>query len=760
MTALPPRQTLLSPDTPVDLDNCAREPIHIPGRVQPRGCLLVLRARDLTVLQCSVNVAEILGRPSEQLLGSTVRDGLGASVAATIERHLAAGPRLHDRNPLVVTVDVDGVLQEMDAILHRPPVPAGTDDDHLLVVELEQADGPRPFTYANTYQAVRDAVADLNRVSSLSSVFDIAARHVRDLTGFDRVMIYAFDEDYNGEVVAEVHRAGLNSFLGLHYPATDIPAQARALYEKNWIRLISDVDYVPSEIVPTANPATGAPIDLTHATLRSVSPIHLEYLGNMGVRASMSISLLRDGRLWGLIACHHYSGPHEPPFGVRAAAEFLGSTLSLRLVAQVEEDRVAASQRAAGMLADLVALSRDEELPLAHALTAGPGILDLVQADGVAVLAEGELSTAGETPDEATCRALVGWALAQDEDVVWTDSVAASLPGLDAHGSPAGVLAVTLPDDQVVVWVRHEATRDVDWGGDPHNKTIELLEDDTVRLSPRKSFERWREVVKDHSVPWQAEVVASATELRGHLVEALYLRGRRDLRAAEAMQRSMLPATLPQPAGWTVTARYEPADGGRVGGDWYDALVLPSGRLAAIVGDVAGHGHVAASSMGQLRNALRAILVRTESPAESVAELDTVARWTLPDQYATVLVAVVDLETGEVEYASAGHLPPLVLDADNASTWGRPLGTPPLGVLDSLPASRRVTVPPGGGLALFSDGLVERRTEAIVVGVERLQSALASGAGVDGAMTLSHGADSKDDATLLVLCRTGADDQS
>lgn len=753
MTALPPRQSLLTPDTAVDLDSCAREPIHIPGRVQPRGCLLVLRASDLTVVQCSVNVAEMLGRTSEDLLGAPLGHGLGAAFEGTVRRHLAGGPRLHDRNPLLVTVEVDGVPREMDAILHRAPLPEGLDDELLVVVEIEPADGPRPFTYANTYRAVRDAVADLNRVSSLSEVFDIAARHVRDLTGFDRVMIYAFDEDYNGEVVSEVHREGLNSFLGLHYPATDIPAQARALYEKNWIRLISDVDYVPSEIVPTANPLTGEPLDLTHATLRSVSPIHLEYLGNMGVRASMSISLLRDGKLWGLIACHHYSGPHEPPFGVRAAAEFLGSTLSLRLVAQVEEDRLAATQRTAGMLADLVGRSRDEDLPLAQALTATTSLLGLVEADGVVVLAEDEISAIGETPDHATCRALAEWVLDQGEDLVRTDSLVSALPALASSTTAAGVLAVSLPDGQAVVWLRHEATRDVDWGGDPHNKTIERLEDDSVRLSPRKSFERWREVVKDHSIPWQDEVVASATALRGHLVEALYLRGQRDLRSAQAMQRSMLPASLPQPAGWAVSARYEPADGGRVGGDWYDALVLPSGRLAAVVGDVAGHGNVAAASMGQLRNALRALLVGSESPSRSIAELDTVARWTLPDQYATVLVAIIDLETGELEYSSAGHLPPLLLAPDGSSTWDRPLGTPPLGVLDSEPATRTVTIPVGGGIALFSDGLVESRTESILRGVERLQTALAEGAGVDGAMKLSHGTDSNDDSTLLLLCR-------
>ena len=181
---------------------------------------------------------------------------------------------------------------------------------------------------------------ELNRAHTLTDLYDAAARAVRDLTGFDRVMVYRYDQDYNGEVVAEAKRDDLNSFMGLHYPATDIPAQARALYEKNWLRLISDVDYTPVPLVPTIDPASGTPLDLTHATLRSVSPIHVEYLQNMGVHASMSISLLRRGRLWGLIACHHYAGPHLPPYGSRAAAEFLGSTLSLRLVDQFEDDQL------------------------------------------------------------------------------------------------------------------------------------------------------------------------------------------------------------------------------------------------------------------------------------------------------------------------------------------------------------------------------------------------------------------------------------
>ncbi|PFG34252.1 SpoIIE family protein phosphatase [Sanguibacter antarcticus] len=748
-----PDEPLLAPDEVVDLDNCAREPIHIPGRVQPRGCLIALRAVNLVVLQCSTNVADQLGRSAQEILGQPLDVAIGASGANLVARHLMTSPRLQGRNPLLVEVDVDGQTLEMDAILHRPPTADGRPDDALVVIELERPQGPRPLTFGNTYEAVRDAVVDLNSAGSLDQIFELAARHVRTLTRFDRVMIYQFDADHNGMVVAEAKRADLVPFLGLRYPASDIPAQARALYEKSWIRLISDVAYTPSEIVPTVNPVRSAPLDLTHATLRSVSPLHLEYLANMGVRASMSISLMRDDRLWGLIACHHYAGPHEPSYGVRAAAEFLGSTLSLRLVAQVEEDRLTESRRAAAILARLVARSRDEVRRLGEALTDDDGLLTLTHADGVVLFTEGDLTTTGDVPDEPTCRALVDWVCAQEEEIVVTDSMTLSAPSLPSAPEATGMLAARLPDGQAVLWLRHETSRDVDWGGDPHDKVRSTTLDGDVRLSPRKSFDLWREVVRGHSEAWNSDVVDAASSIRSHLVEALYLRARRDDRAAEAMQRSMLPSSLPAPRGWTLEARYETADGGRIGGDWYDALMLPSGTLAAVVGDVAGHGPRAAAVMGQVRNALRAVLVRDEDPARAVAELDRVVRWILPDQFATVLVALVDLDDGTVRYASAGHPAPLLLAADNSSVWPRPLGSAPLGVLSGEVRSGRLEIPAGGGIAFFTDGLVERRTESLHDGVERLQQALTSGRGIDDAMALSHASGAYDDATLLILCR-------
>ena len=567
-----PETELLPAGTPVDLSNCDREPIHVPGSIQPRGVLLAVTEPDLVVEQVSENLADLVGVAAADAMGRRLPEVLGVVAAGAVARSASAFGDLRERNPVEITLDVEGSPVPVDALLHRAVL--GTDDGtgpptSLLVVELEPARGPRPFSFPNTYQAVRGTVGELNRATSLQELYDITAQAVRELTGFDRVMVYRYDADHNGEVVAEAKAEELNSFLGLHYPASDIPAQARALYEKNWIRLISDVDYRPVPLRPVLVPSTGAPLDLTLATLRSVSPIHVEYLQNMGVRASMSVSLLRDDRLWGLIACHHYSGPHAPPYATRAAAEFLGSTLSLRLVDRAEEDEVHRALRVRSTLAWLTAATLDEDRPLADTLLGSPNLLDLLPADGVVVHLQGHRGSHGAPLPDGAAEAIAAWAAARGEDVVATDSLPRSAPGLGVPVEAAcGVLVLPLPEGQFVLWHRAEATRTVDWGGDPHNKAIAEREGDSVRLSPRKSFERWRETVRDRSEPWTAQEVAEVGELRTHLLEALYARSRSIVRVAETLQRSMLTAP-PESPRLQVAVRYVPAARqAQVGGDW------------------------------------------------------------------------------------------------------------------------------------------------------------------------------------------------
>ncbi|QCB94940.1 SpoIIE family protein phosphatase [Cellulomonas shaoxiangyii] len=748
-----PRVGGLPADVPVDLDACAAEPIRVPGSVQPHGVLLAVTEPGLEVRHASRTVEGLVGRPAEDVVGTGLGSVLGLEAADAVRHHVRTFGDLRARNPLSVDVAGPAGPVTMDAILHRVAVGTGT----LLVVELEPAYGPRPFSFPNTYQAVRGAVEELNGARSLEALYDVAAREVRALTGFDRVMVYRFDAEYNGEVVAEARREDLNSFLGLHYPASDIPPQARQLYETNWVRLIADVGYTPSPVVPPLDPASGEPLDMTHAVLRSVSPVHIEYLGNMGVRASMSISLLRDGRLWGLVACHHYSGPYMPPYGVRAAAEFLGSTLSLRLVARAEERELETELAAQGALGRVLHAARDSDRALADALAAGSGLLDLVPAQGVVVRADGLVATTGAVP--ADVAPLLDWVAGRDAPVTACTSLAEQAPELAARlPGVAGVLAVQLPDDQCVVWLRHEVVQDVYWGGDPHNAKIAREEDGKVRLSPRLSFDRWREVVRGRSEAWAGAHVRAVEQLRTRLLEVLLLRNRWQMAAAYALQQSLLPRALPQPAGWSVHARYEPSAGGRVGGDWYDALELPDGRVAVVVGDVAGHGVGAAAAMGQLRNALRAYLLRGQAVEEALADLDALARRTMRDDMATLVVAVVDPATGEALVGAAGHPLPLLVDGSGRASLADVPVDRPIGVGSGAPRAASVQVEMGGALVLYSDGLVDSRSTSLAAGIERLVSAFGAGArgervDIDDVVEACRDDDSTDDITLLVLAR-------
>ncbi|MCK9903397.1 SpoIIE family protein phosphatase [Frankia sp. Cpl3] len=760
---------LLSAGVPVTLENCDREPIHIPGSIQPHGVLLALVEPGLTVVHVSANCGAVLGVEPERAVGAPLDTLVGSGPAELLRRTLASSFDLREAGPTDLVLTVRGVDVVCDAVLHRV--------DGMVVVELVPTVSRRPLTFADTYQRTRTAVLRLDRTTSLAELYEVAAEEVRRLTGFDRVMVYRFDAEWNGEVVAEARREDLNSFLGLHYPASDIPAQARALYERSWLRLIPDTSYRPVPLVPAVSPRTGRPLDMGDAWLRSVSPIHLEYLGNMGVTASMSVSLLRSGRLWGMLACHHYSGPHEPPYEVCAATEFLGHVLSLRLVAR--EDGQQLEQLVSARLAlDRLALALEQEeieARLAATLVGGePDLRALVPAGGVAAQIGGVWRTAGQVPPRDVLRDMLA-ELDDGDGLVVEDAVALRHDRFEPYRDTAcGVLGVRLSPDEMVVWVRPETVQTVDWGGDPHNKQLHTQEGDGVRLSPRRSFERWRETVRLRSRPWTETQVRVASDLRRELTRIMYDRARRSARLTETVQQSLLPQALPDIPGFDLAALYRPAPGGRVGGDWYDAFTLPGGTIALVIGDVAGHGITAAGTMGQLRNALRAYLVDSAfdgvAPSdgdsgrhvawEALRRLDRLTGALLPEALATAVVVLLDTTTATAQVASSGHPLPLHVPAVGEPRLLEVPIAPPLGAWAfatrheavDTPPTTDVALCPGDTLVLCSDGLVERRSEAPDTGLARLLRLT-----VDNAATSSP---SELAATLFEACRDpdGTDD--
>lgn len=723
---------------PVDLGNCAAEPIHVPGAIQPHGVLIAVTEPDLTIAVASENLPFWFATPATRAVGRPLADVAGPVLAGAVAEAAASGwPERYDG------LQVPGPAGPLDAALHR--------SGPYLVIELERA---RPGTATTRTQ--RDVAMNLNGARTVEGVADVAADAVRSLTGFDRVMCYRFDEEWNGEVIAEARREDLNTFLGLHYPASDIPAQARELYRRNWIRLIADIAYRPVPLHPAVAHDSARPLDLSLSTLRSVSPMHVEYLTNMGVDASMSLSLIIGGELWGLIACHHYDGTHHVPVPVRHAAEHVAQLTSVRLREVMErqdrEHTLELSAIAAGLFDEFATTDDDLETVLRRH---DGKVLALARATGALVVEGRRVLALGAVAPPAVVDAVLG-AWPERTEVFETANLASVAPGLDT-GGVGGLLAVALTSDKhsYAMWFRPELVHRVDWGGDPRNAEIALQEGDGVRLSPRRSFEKWREVVRGRSEPWHPTEVASALRFARATGARLLRRDRSAVALSANLQRALLPATLPTLDGITVDAYSAPDGAGRVGGDWYDAFPLGGARLALAVGDIAGHGVEAAAVMAQARNCLRAYLLDHASPAAALDRMNRFFTELLANEIATVVVAVVDRRTRRARVASAGHPPPLVVRGGTATYVERARGTV-LGLRGVSYDEVEVDLRTDTTLVLYTDGLVESRARSLDEGFELLlaQASRLTAADVTGtARELTDAmtdADRSDDVTVLV----------
>jgi light-regulated signal transduction histidine kinase (bacteriophytochrome) len=491
----------------VDISNCEREPIHVPGTIQPFGFLIAVTA-DWLVSRVSANSADFIGLAPDALLGRPIADIFVADALHSLRNRitLLRGPDSVER--LYSVQLIEGGAQ-FDLAVHF--------SGQLVVIEAEPASADE----LEVASLVRSMVARLAQVEGMTAFLRDGARQVRALTGFDRVMVYRFAGTGDGEVVAEALRPGIDSFFGLHYPASDIPAQARALYLRNIFRIISDVRATPSPVVPTLDPEGGA-LDMSLCLLRAVSPIHIEYLRNMGVGASLSISIIVDGRLWGLFACHHYS-PRLPSFAQRSAAELFGQIFSMMLESR-ERAETADYEGKARQVADrlMAAVAQDGDL-LANARWLGDIIFDTIPADGVGVYIDGRMTFSGLTPDEKAFVNIVSMLNRNAASQVYnTDSIASVLPEAIAHADrAAGLLAIPLsrrPRDYVVLF-RAEQLRSVRWAG-RQDKDIEYGPNGP-RLTPRKSFEEWSQLVKGSATPFAPAELRVAEALRTALLEVV-----------------------------------------------------------------------------------------------------------------------------------------------------------------------------------------------------------------------------------------------
>lgn len=500
------RNRLDAVDGRVDLTNCDREPIHVLGAIQPIGFLIAVTT-DWIVARVSENISSFIGRDVDEMLGRPLAEFLS--------------PRtLHDlRNRVGMLRGAEAVerLFACELVKDTPFDVAVHFSGAYIVIEAEPG-GEAP---KDTTGTVRSMMARLDQTADFSGFYREGARQVRALLGYDRVMVYKFDADGSGEVVGEACKSGIGSFKGLHYPASDIPQQARALYRRNLLRIISDVNATSVQIKPQLD-EFGKPLDLSLSMLRSVSPIHIEYLKNMGVGASMSISIVVDGELWGLFACHHYS-PRVPNFQARSVSELFAQMFAMRLESRERRAIVEYERRARDISDQLLGAVASDETLLKDPDWLADILTNTIPADGVGVWINGSYAFSGITPSTEVFRKIVRALNGTAAGKVFATDKLSSLVKIDDAASSvvAGLLAIPIsrsPRDYVVLF-RSEMIRSVRWAGDPHKPVT--YGPNGPRLTPRESFAEWKELVEGRSLPFTASELRVAETLRATLIEVV-----------------------------------------------------------------------------------------------------------------------------------------------------------------------------------------------------------------------------------------------
>ncbi|NEO69989.1 ATP-binding protein [Moorena sp. SIO3H5] len=508
------------------------EPIHVIGQIQPHGGLLVLEEPELKILQVSNNTSRVLGIPVEAMLEKTLEDVLDPFQVERIKAGLSE-ENLDLINPTKIWARKKGDdYAVFDGVFHR-------NSDGCLILELEPAVSRETIPFLSFYHLARASINQLQQTSNLRDFCQIIVKEVRKVTGFDRVMLYKFEDDDHGAVIAEEKLDSLESYLGLHYPESDIPKPARRLFCSNWIRLIPDANSQPVEIFPTDNPITNRPLDLTLSILRSASPCHIQYLHNMGVGASLTISLIKDKKLWGLIACHHQT-PKYVSYELRKACEFLGRVIFSEISAREETEDYDYKMKLSYTQSILIEYMSQEENFIDGLVKHDPNLLDLTNAQGAAICFGDNFTVIGDTPSEEDLNFLVQW-LKQNvnEEVFYTDSLPRLYPDAQRFKDiGSGLLAIPISKRNYVLWFRPEVIQTVNWGGDPTKAFETKHTEGTLQLSPRKSFELWKETVRLTSLPWKQVEIKTALELRKALINIVLRQADELAQLAQDLERS------------------------------------------------------------------------------------------------------------------------------------------------------------------------------------------------------------------------------
>jgi len=494
-----------------DSDFCGSLPIHLINLIQPYGVLVILNKKDLNIIQVSENIETITGLSPEQAVGVHFSNYIPSDQLQDLQVKFAKN--IKGKFPVNLTFTVNGKSVNFLALFHV--------EEEFLVVEMEEKKQENPAeTLVNVYDEIKFAMAEINHASTAEEICNTAITELKRLSGFDKIMLYRFDEEWNGEVIAEVMEPGMESYLGLRFPASDIPKQARTLYLKNPYRLIPTINYTPVKIFPVINAVSNGFIDLSNCNLRSVPGVHLEYLKNMGVTASMSTAVIKDDQLWGLIACHHGSEKFLT-YEICSVFELMGGIISGRIVSIANKEQLKESSHLQAILAKLIRHVYLDDDPVTAITKHDITILDLLNCDGAAIIYNKKMRTIGNVPGNYELKDLVLWLQEKKLDKV------SSIPNLSEQyedaaayanlGSGIIVLPIHAEKGEFIIGFRPEVVQKVNWGGNP-NEAINF-EKNNILYHPRNSFKIWQQTVKNTSLPWQNSILIVGESFRNFLIE-------------------------------------------------------------------------------------------------------------------------------------------------------------------------------------------------------------------------------------------------
>ncbi|WP_261381001.1 ATP-binding protein [Mucilaginibacter pallidiroseus] len=495
----------------IDFTNCDREPIHIPGKIQSHGFLIVID-QDFIVRYHSENLSDYLKGLPNVILGQPV-----SSLQPLIDRN---EPPEYISN-LIVLGKTNGFQQTNPFNAH-----IGSKTFHLIISSFDkyyalEFEPSESDTGNDIQRQVGRSISEMLTDRNLQKILNNTVIQVKKVIGYDRVMVYRFAEDGHGEVVAEAHNPELESWLGLHYPESDIPKQARELYKLNHTRLIADVNAEPANVLTEADNET--PFDMSCLQLRAVSPIHIQYLKNMGVASSFSISLFYKNELWGLIACHSYS-PMFIDYRSRESAKLIGKVLSSSLEFKQDEEDQQLHDKFKSAVDELTKLmlkdNSIEDALTGHQIT----LLDAVSATGAVLVFENQIFKLGRVPNDVQLTGLLHWLKTNITDSFYYTS---KLPSAYHDAAffkdvASGIMVTTLSREmgEYVIWFKAEQLQTVTWAGNPE-KTGKIESDGTITLSPRHSFEAWSQTVTGTSLKWSNEEVKSVVRLKSEIMYAI-----------------------------------------------------------------------------------------------------------------------------------------------------------------------------------------------------------------------------------------------